>query len=108
MASLRRFCSISPEIRCLTMKSPMDFLRLVTLLFIAPLFRKRIGENFLVDQVGVSADAAQVARRPFDAGLEHAVIARIDVDLGFDVAIGMGKLDSSPRRIKTSRGSRRH
>ena len=47
-------------------------------------------ENFLVDQVDVSADAAQVARRPFDAGLEHTVIARIDVDHGFDVAIGVG------------------
>src|ERR1700735_4202461 len=98
MASLRRFCSISPEIPCLALKSPMDFLRLVTLLFIAPLFRKRFGENFLVDQAGVSADAAPVARRPFDAGLEHAVVARIDVDFGFDVAIGVGKLDGSPRR----------
>src|ERR1700730_14714083 len=99
MASLRRFCSISPEIPCLTMKSPMDFLRLVTLLFMTPLFRKRIGENLRVDQVGVSADAAQVARLQIEAGLEHAVVARIDVDLRFDVAIGMGKLDGSPRRI---------
>jgi hypothetical protein len=60
-----------------------------------PLFRKRIGENFLINQVGVLADPAQVARRPFDAGLEHAVVAQIHVDLGFDVAIGMGKLDGS-------------
>ena len=40
-----------------------DFLG-CALLFMTPLFRKHFGENVLVDQVGVSADTAEVARRP--------------------------------------------
>ena len=47
-----------------------------------------VGKRFGVDEIDVSADAAQIAHGPGDGCLKRAVVPPVDVFFEIDVAIG--------------------
>ena len=59
-----------------------------------------VGKHFGVDQVEVSADAAQSRAARATVASSMPSSRRIDVYFGIDVAIGMGELDDAPWRIE--------
>src|SRR6266852_3734366 len=103
-----RFCSISPGMPCFTMKSATALLMLVALLFMTSLFANRFGQSFLVDQIRIPSDTAEIAGRSFHRSLKHPVISRMHVGSERDVAIRMGEFDRSPRSVETTGRARGH
>src|SRR6266567_3788508 len=108
MASLTRFCSISPEMPCLAMNSATAPLMLVALLFMTSLSANRFGQGFLIDQAHIPSDPAEITGRSFHSGLEHPVIPGTHVCSEHDMAVRMGELDRSPGRVETTGGARGH
>src|SRR5258708_20109701 len=67
-----------------------------------------VGKRFGVDEIDVSADAAQIAHGPGDGRLKRAVVPSVDVFFEIYVAIGMGELDNAPWRLEGAGGPRGH
>ena len=71
------------------MKSSTAPLMLVALLFMSSLFANRFRQSFLVDQLRIPSDTAEIAGRSFHRCLEHPVISRMHVGSERDMAIRM-------------------
>lgn len=65
-----------------------------------------IGKRFGIDEIDVSADAAQVASGPGDGSFERAVVPPVDVFLDVDVAIRVSEFDDTPWRLEGAGGIR--
>src|SRR6266404_6154849 len=89
---------------CRRTNSSIELLRLEALLLMGFL----LGDCFGVDEIDVSADAAQIAHGPGDGRLDRAVVPSVGVFLDVDVTISVGELDDAPRRLEVARGSRGH
>src|ERR1700680_2710107 len=87
---------------CFLMKSAMALLMLVGLLFMTSFFADRFGQSSLVDQIRIPSDTAEIAGRSLHRSFKHAVISRVHVGSGRNVAISMGELDRSPGSVETT------
>src|SRR5947209_11466609 len=91
------------------MKASIALLRPLALLFIVALFlRDGLGKSFIVDQIEVSADAAQSACRGSHRCLQRSVLLYDDILSDSDFSIGVGEFDCTPRRLEPARRSGRH
>src|SRR5215216_3903022 len=93
---------------CFSIKSATALVMLVALLFTAFLFANRFGQSFLVDQIYVPSDAAEIAGCSFHGGVKHPVVSRMHVSSERDVAIRMSEFDCSPRSVETTGSPRGH
>src|ERR1700749_1817004 len=81
--------------------SPFDLFAL--LLMWALFIRNGVAKNFFVDQIEVSADAAQVANRGADRGFPQSIVLDENVGPDVDLAVRMGKFYRPPRRLESTR-----
>src|ERR1700704_2599941 len=88
------------------MKASIALLRPMALLFMMVIFfRDGLGENLVVDQIEIPANASQVADGGSHCSFERPVVLGDDVGTDPDLPIGVCKLNRSPWRLEPSRGS---